>query len=233
MNDSFLPPLDLQVDPPPRRPSRWRRALVPVAAIAIVVLGATAVLARIGRPYAPTTLVPVVDQKADEARLAHRAARAESRLHAYRPRGMYLVVDTYRNRLHVIRDGKEIRTAICSTGTGMVLRDPRTGKEWVFDTPMGERRIVRKLRNPVWAKPDWAFIEEGLQPPKDPNERFDPYSLGDFGIYLSGGDGYIIHGTLFKTLLGRPATHGCIRLGDDDLEYVYRHAPLGTRVFLY
>ncbi len=31
-------------------------------------------------------------------------------------------------------------------------------------------------------------------------------------------DGYIIHGTIFKTLLGKRVTHGCIRLGDEDLE---------------
>jgi len=142
-----------------------------------------------------------------------------------------LVVDSFQNRLHVYRNGELLRSAICSTGTGIVLRDPRTGRTWVFDTPLGERTIERKVRNPVWAKPDWAFIEEGYLPPKDPNERFDPYSLGDFGLYM--GDGYIIHGTIFKSLLGRRVTHGCIRLGDDDLEFVYRHARLGTKVFMY
>jgi len=56
-------------------------------------------------------------------------------------------------------------------------------------------------------------------------------SLGDYGLYM--GDGYIIHGTLFKSLLGRRVTHGCVRLGDEDLEFVYKNAPLGTRVYLY
>jgi L,D-transpeptidase YbiS len=56
-------------------------------------------------------------------------------------------------------------------------------------------------------------------------------SLGDYALYI--GDGFIIHGTLFKSLLGRRVTHGCIRLGDEDLEFVYKHAPIGTRVYLY
>ena len=38
---------------------------------------------------------------------------------------------------------------------------------------------------------------------------------------------------LFKTLLGRRVTHGCIRLGDEDLEFVYRNTPIGSRVYLY
>ena len=141
------------------------------------------------------------------------------------------MVDSYRNRLHLYRDSELLRSAVCSTGTGIVLKDPRNGRTWIFDTPLGERVIERKQRNPVWAKPDWAFIEEGQLPPKDPNERFDGFSLGDYALYM--GEGYIIHGTLFPSLLGRRVTHGCIRLGDEDLEFVYRNAPIGTRVYLY
>ena len=97
--------------------------------------------------------------------------------------------------------------------------------------PDGRARRREEGTHPVWAKPDWAYIEDGYLPPKDPNERFDNVSLGDYALYI--GDGYIIHGTLFKSLLGRRVTHGCIRLGDEDLEFVYKHAPIGTRVYLY
>jgi len=91
--------------------------------------------------------------------------------------------------------------------------------------------VERKARDPVWVKPDWAFIEEGFAPPEKSRERVDDVSLGDYGLYL--GDGYIIHGTLFQTLLGQRITHGCIRLGDADLEYVYHQVPVGARVYLY
>lgn len=156
---------------------------------------------------------------------------ATDRLTALAPQGVYLVVDSYRNQLRLYRRGELLREAVCSTGSGTVLRDPASGREWVFDTPHGERRVVRKQRDPVWIKPDWAFVEEGFEPPRDGSGRYDPLALGDYALYL--GDGYIIHGTLFQTLLGRRVTHGCIRLGDEDLEYVYRTVPLGSRVFLY
>jgi L,D-transpeptidase YbiS len=132
----------------------------------------------------------------------------------------------------VHRDDETLLDAICSAGSGGVLRDPRTGRIWVFTTPLGEHRVERKVKDPVWIKPDWAFIEEGYEPPPlGHRDRFDSVSLGDYGLYL--GDGYIIHGTLFQTLLGRRVTHGCVRLGDEDLRFVYQNVPLGARVYLY
>jgi L,D-transpeptidase YbiS len=199
-----------------------------------LVLGVALLVARAGRPYhaAPfVTETALTPDEQDAARVARRAAQAATALDRLRPRGVYLVVDSYRNRLRLYEDGQLKHEAVCSTGTGTVLRDPRNGREWIFDTPIGERVIERKVKNPVWAKPDWAFIEEGYLPPTDPEERFDPFSLGDYALYL--GNGYIIHGTLFQTLLGRRVTHGCIRLGDADLELIYRNVRIGSRVYLY
>lgn len=211
----------------------WRVLLVILLCAAVLIGGSTMVLARLGRPLvgASLVLVPKADDAASPEQLDRRQRAAAAKLARLDPDGLYIVVDTYRNRLSVRKDSETLRSAICSTGTGIVLKDPRNGRTWVFDTPTGERTVHRKVRNPVWAKPDWAFIEEGFLPPKDPNERFDSNSLGDYALYM--GDGYIIHGTLFKSLLGRRVTHGCIRLGDEDLEWVYRHAPIGTRVYLY
>lgn len=213
-------------------PLTW--AVVP-AAVVVVVVGGALVLARFGMPLTlmPLALTPDPQwAQLPPATLESRAAKAQAALERLRPQGLYLVVDTYRNRLRVVEDGKVVREALCSTGTGIVLIDPRTKRKWVFDTPLGERVIERKQKNPVWIKPDWAFIEEGEEPPPPGHpDRVDPYSLGDYGLYM--GDGYIIHGTLFKSLLGRRVTHGCIRLGDEDLEYLYQRVPIGTRVYLY
>lgn len=157
--------------------------------------------------------------------------RLEARLGELRPRGPYVIVDSADNRLRLYRGDEQLLDTRCSTGTGTVLRDPASGRVWIFDTPTGRWQVRRKVRNPVWVKPDWAFIEEGESPPADPSERYDDVSLGDHGLYL--GDGYIIHGTLFESLLGEPATHGCVRLGKKDLERLYDEVPIGASVFLY
>jgi hypothetical protein len=57
---------------------------------------------------------------------------------------------------------------------------------------------------------------------------------GELGAYkLELGDGYMLHGTPHKQSIGQAATHGCIRLGDADIEYLYRAVPVGTPVYIY
>ena len=158
-------------------------------------------------------------------------AKLEATLDALRPRGVFLTVDTVANRLQVRRGGEILREAVCSTGTGSVLEDPRTGKRWVFETPRGIRTVRAKRRDPVWVRPDWSFIEEGSQPPARLADRLDQDTLGDWALDL--GDGYMIHGTLFQRYLGRNVTHGCIRVGDDDLNYVSEMVKVGTTVLLF
>jgi L,D-transpeptidase YbiS len=215
--------------------SRWlRRLLVGLVGVAALAAAASLLLALVGGAYRVSAFpaAPTADLGRDAAQPQRLADRALSRIAAAQPRGTWVVVDTYRNRLRVYRDGGLLREALCSTGSGVVLRDPRDGRQWIFDSPMGERRVQRKVRDPIWAKPDWAFIEEGYQPPPaGSRDRYDDFSLGKYGLYM--GDGYIIHGTIFQTLLGQRVTHGCIRLGDKDLEFVYREVPLGARVYLY
>jgi lipoprotein-anchoring transpeptidase ErfK/SrfK len=57
---------------------------------------------------------------------------------------------------------------------------------------------------------------------------------GELGRYaLDLGDGYLIHGTSNPKSIGRAVTHGCIRLGDEDIEWLYRNVPTGTAVHIY
>ena len=103
----------------------------------------------------------------------------------------------------------------------------------MFSTPRGEFKVQNRLETPLWRKPDWAFIEEGEPVPgkKDAAERFEEGMLGEFA--LAFGDGYLIHGTLYTRLLGKSVTHGCVRLGAEDLRAVYESAPLQTRVLIF
>lgn len=147
------------------------------------------------------------------------------------PKGEYVVVDSALNRVYWRNNGTTLREMVASCGTGNVLEDPASGRSWVFETPRGERKVQVKKADPVWMKPDWAFIEEGEPIPKDGSGRAKPGEMGDYAIGI--GDGYYLHGTLYKRLLGRNVSHGCVRLGDDDIEFLYKTASFGTRVILY
>lgn len=57
---------------------------------------------------------------------------------------------------------------------------------------------------------------------------------GELGRYaLDLGDGYLIHGTADPQSIGQAVTHGCIRLGDDDIAWLYRNVPMSTPVHIY
>lgn len=56
---------------------------------------------------------------------------------------------------------------------------------------------------------------------------------GNLGRYaLDLGSGYLIHGTTNQSSIGAASTHGCIRIGDDDLQWLFENVPLGTRVLV-
>jgi lipoprotein-anchoring transpeptidase ErfK/SrfK len=155
----------------------------------------------------------------------------EKKIAKYSPRGTYLVIDTANNIIYVKKETKIVYQAVVSCGSGNVLQEPDGTRRWVFDTPRGEFAVQSKLRDPVWVKPDWAFIEEGKAVPKEEKERLEAGVLGDYA--LGFGDGYFIHGTLYTRMLGRNVTHGCIRVSDKDLETLFRSVSIGTKLYIF
>jgi hypothetical protein len=143
----------------------------------------------------------------------------------------YLVINTTDNLFYLYRNKKLIRDGHCSTGSFKMLKTEQ-GRSWVFKTPKGRFVIQGKTTNPTWWRPDWAFVEEGLPiPPRDDPSRFEFGVLGDYALAL--GDGYLIHGTIYKRFLGMPVTHGCVRLNDDDLKAIFNTLSIGSKVYIF
>jgi L,D-transpeptidase YbiS len=153
------------------------------------------------------------------------------KLSAKIPKSYYLVINSTANQFSLYKGEALIKRDMCSTGSYMLLKNGDE-QQWMFKTPKGEFRIQYKTTSPVWKKPDWAFIEEGLPVPSaDHNSRYEYGVLGDYALSL--GQGYLIHGTLYQRFLGLPVTHGCIRLNDANLELVYNSLSTGSRVYIY
>ena len=148
-----------------------------------------------------------------------------------KPKGQYIVIDSHTNRLYLRTPDSVLFSALCSTGTGASLVDSGKGRVWRFETPKGSYHIDSRLTDPWWRKPDWAFIEDNEPIPKDQAERYDPEMLGEFAMGF--GNGYFIHGTIYERLLGINVTHGCVRLGSDDLKYIYDKVQIGTPVYIF
>lgn len=147
------------------------------------------------------------------------------------PSSGYLVINTTENRFMLFKNKKMIREGLCSTGS-LINLEGEGNKKWIFKTPRGIHKVRNKVTDPIWKKPDWAFVEEGLPVPS-PNHpsRLEPYVLGAYALIL--GDGYMIHGTIYQRFIGMPVTHGCVRLLDDDLEIVYKTLQIGSLIYIY
>ena len=199
--------------------SLTRRWLVRVgwAASALLVL---VVLLGTGIVYEPVPAEPTGSAA---------AAPVATVLRNFAPRQPYIVIDRVHNRLYVYEQGRPVFEALCSTGSGMMLTHGQ--QTWTFETPRGQFKIRNKQSSPWWRKPDWAFIEEGKPVPDDPADRFESGVLGEYAMDL--GDGYSIHGTLYERLLGRSVTHGCIRVGRDDLRQLNKMVRIGTPVYIF
>lgn len=122
-------------------------------------------------------------------------------------------------RLRRIERGKPIPVAggavITMSGNDVVTRYP-DGREVPFEVIEGKEIVAGRD----------LFI-----PPLNANQRRYPGVLGVNRLYL--GDGYGIHGTDVPTSIGRGASHGCVRVRNEDIETLFRIVPVGTPVYIY
>jgi hypothetical protein len=90
----------------------------------------------------------------------------------------------------------------------------------------GEREFV-----PLVLDDHIVFDNTLFVPPLDTKHRQVEGELGHFRLTL--GDGFMLHGTPYAGSIGESVTHGCIRLNDDDIQWLYEHVPVGTKVYIY
>jgi hypothetical protein len=141
-----------------------------------------------------------------------------------------VVVSREKNIVVLVTNGVPALVCLCSTGLQREVR--YTGyPDFAFGTPAGAFRVISKRNKPIWRKPDWAYLEEGLTPPdaSDP-ARLDPTTLGARAISIGGG--VYIHGTAYEHLLGKPVSHGCIRVPEHALKEIYSTVQRGTPVLI-
>ena len=100
-------------------------------------------------------------------------------------------------------------------GTDVVTKYP-DGREVPFETKEGNEIVANG---------------NIIIPPFGTNQRKYLGTLGVERLYL--GDGYGLHGTDEPESIGQSASHGCVRLRNEDIETLYRIVPIGTVVYIY
>jgi lipoprotein-anchoring transpeptidase ErfK/SrfK len=164
------------------------------------------------------------------ALMSKNIQQLSKKLNAYTSGQSYIVINTTDNKFSLYKNKKLVREGICSSGANKILQTEK--KNYLFKTPKGKFSITGKRKNPYWHRSDWDYIEQGLPvPPKDDPSRWESGVLGDYALDLV--DGYMIHGTIYKRLMGMPVTHGCVRLLDEDLEVVFNTLNIGSKVYIF
>jgi len=98
-------------------------------------------------------------------------------------------------------------------------------------TPLGQTRLVDKVKDPSWRPPESIRREHAAEGdplpvvvPPGPNNP-----LGRYAMRL-GIPGYLIHSTNKGFGVGMRVSHGCIRMAPEDIEKLFPQIPVGTSV---
>ena len=90
-----------------------------------------------------------------------------------------------------------------------------------------------KILDKISSKNTLVKLKNGEEIPifAEDRRRFQRGVLGEYALYFAPD--YMIHGTLFEVNLGKSITHGCVRLGAEDLRYLYEQVDVGCPVYIY
>lgn len=92
-----------------------------------------------------------------------------------------------------------------------------------WSTPVGDHRVLQTIEYPSWRNP---FTGDVI-PSKDPDNP-----LGDrwIGFWTDGKNWSGFHGTPNRASVGQAASHGCIRMYNEDVRELFSQVTLGTVV---
>lgn len=140
-------------------------------------------------------------------------AYEELDLNSDTPKGYWIIINKSNNTLYYLK-GKEL-----------INKYPvATGKSPVY-TPEGKFTIVTKAVNPAWGGAGRYTPVRGGAPNNPLGKRW-------MGLSIKGGGSYGIHGNAAPNSIGTYASLGCVRMFNDDVEYLYDLIQHGTPVWI-
>lgn len=91
-----------------------------------------------------------------------------------------------------------------------------------WETPTGEFSIIRMQKDPYWQHP----FNDTIFPP-GPN---NPLGTRWIGFWTDGENTIGFHGTPTRNSIGQAASHGCVRMYDEDAIALFEQVQVGTPV---
>ncbi len=94
-----------------------------------------------------------------------------------------------------------------------------------WDSPVGNFRVRTMLENPTWINP---FTNKAI-PGGDPENPLGKYWIG---FWTNGKNWVGLHGTPNPDSVGKAASHGCIRMYNNDVKELFDQVSLGTPIIV-
>ncbi len=91
-----------------------------------------------------------------------------------------------------------------------------------WETPTGEFQVIQMVENPIWQNP-WT----GEVRPPGPDSAL---GLRWIGFWTDGKDSIGFHGTPSLNSIGQAASHGCVRMRNEDVVALFNQIEMGTVV---
>lgn len=130
-------------------------------------------------------------------------------MHSTVIRNDLIIVNTNKNELTYVKKGIIIKKFKVATGSS---RTP---------TPLGTFKIVNKIKN----RPYYKKNIPGGSPENPLGKRW-------LGLNVNGtwGTTYAIHGNNNESTIGKKISHGCIRMHNKDIEWLFDQVTIETKV---
>lgn len=91
-----------------------------------------------------------------------------------------------------------------------------------WETPVGNHAVMQMQENPAWQHP---FTNQ-VFPPGEGN----PLGARWIGFWTDGTNSIGLHGTPSEDSIGQAASHGCVRMFNQDVIALYERVTIGTPV---
>lgn len=91
-----------------------------------------------------------------------------------------------------------------------------------WETPVGTYEVIAMLQDPGWISP---FTGEEIPPGPD-----NPLGERWIGFWTDGQNFIGFHGTPTRNSVGQAASHGCVRMFNEDILQLYELVEMGTTV---
>lgn len=136
-------------------------------------------------------------------------------------RGMTLKVPPSKFQIDVDISNK---TLFLKSGGQLLKKYDITTGALQTPTPVGNFKIINKMKNPTWHSP------KGIVAPNDPQNELGSRWMGIESQEIPKSRGFGIHGTIRPDAIGKADSTGCIRMLNSDVEDLFDLVVVGTLI---